>query len=209
MEIKLYNKDGDITGEIKTPQFLDEQKLKISVVYEVVRAYLLNQRKGTASTKTRGEVSGGGRKPWRQKHTGNARAGSIRSPLWRKGGIVFGPKPKDWSIKIPKAKRRLSFLMALAHKIRANEVFVVEDFDISPPKTKSFFQVLKKLKLDSKNILFGDSKINNSIKISSRNIPNVTYKVVKDFNTYEVLKAKNILLTKSGYEELIKRIEEK
>ncbi len=207
MEIKLYKKEGTVMEEIKLPDSISELKVHPSVLYEAVRAYRLNQRSGTASTKTRNEVSGGSKKPWKQKHTGNARAGSLRSPLWRKGGIIFGPKPRDWETKLPKSKKRLALISALVSKVKSGEVALIEDFDLESHKTKSFVQILKKLNLDSKKLLFGDSKIKKNIKISSANVPLVDYRLAKDFNVYDVLRSQSVLITKSGYDELLKTME--
>ncbi len=206
MVIKLYSKDGSQKGNLQIPESLVSKKAPSSLVYEALRAYGLNQRTGRASTKTRAEVSGGSKKPWKQKHTGNARAGSIRSPLWRKGGIVFGPKPKDWSVALPKAQKRLAALSVFVEKAKAGEISAVEDFELDNFKTKSITQILKKLNLGP-SVLFGDSKISENILLAARNLPEVTYKLAKDFNIYELARSKNVLVSKSGFEQLIKQFE--
>ncbi|MCS7228331.1 MAG: 50S ribosomal protein L4, partial [Endomicrobia bacterium] len=122
------------------------------ILHEYVVAYLNNQRRGTHSTKTRAEVKGGGRKPWVQKHTGRARQGSIRSPLWRKGGVVFGPKPADYYINLPKKKKKLAKYLSLVEKIKSNNIIVVKNFELKSNKTKEAIQILKQLKLNSEKI---------------------------------------------------------
>ncbi|PKN01343.1 MAG: 50S ribosomal protein L4 [Elusimicrobia bacterium HGW-Elusimicrobia-1] len=207
MEIKIYDKAGKVTGNLAAPQELLDKKVSKHVLYEAARTYLANQRSGTASTKTRAEVSGGGKKPWKQKHTGNARAGSTRSPLWRKGGIIFGPKPKEWRIDVPRAKKRLAAGFAFALKIKAGEVIIVEDFGLSDPKTRLAADMLKKLGAgSSKSVLLADSKIEPNMKTASRNIPGVEYKLAADVNAYELMRSSRFIITKSGYETLLKRL---
>ncbi len=140
MDTNLYDSKGEEKGKIDLPVIFS-QKVNTALLYEVVSAYLSNQRKGCASTKTRGEISGGGRKPWRQKGTGRARAGSIRSPLWRHGGVVFGPKPRDYSVKLPRKKIRKALGQALSAK--AGLVKVIENLEFKEVKTKSAVGILK------------------------------------------------------------------
>ncbi|MDI6757719.1 MAG: 50S ribosomal protein L4 [Endomicrobiia bacterium] len=207
MEIKIYDKEGKVLGSLDAPCALLEKKISKHVLYEASRVYLNNQRSGTASTKTRAEVSGGGKKPWKQKHTGNARAGSSRSPLWRKGGIVFGPKPKEWRIDVPRAKKRLAVAGALADKIKSGSIVAVEDFSIPEAKTRLAASLIAKLgAATGKSVLLADSKIDANMRTASRNIPGVEYKLASDVNAYELMRASRFIITKSGYETLIKRL---
>jgi len=215
MELKLYDPKGKkTTKSIALPEVFkidDKKNHAAHILYEVTRAYLINQRQGTASTKTRGEVDGGSKKPWRQKHTGNARAGSIRSPLWRKGGIIFGPKPKKWHIDVPRAKKRLALRIALAEKIKEDAIIAVENFSIIEgqiPKTKFVADFLKKVGIsdNSKPIILSDIKIDPVLQKSLRNIPNLEYKISGDLNAYDILHASRIIITSAALEALISRI---
>ena len=224
MEIKLYDQKGKKISDVSAPSVFNidgssqQQEGKKSarkrnlthLLYEVSRAYLINRRSGTASTKTRGEVDGGSKKPWRQKHTGNARAGSIRSPLWRKGGIIFGPKPKEWRIEIPRAKKRLALAAAIAEKIKEGTLVIIEKFDIGveKPKTKVVAGLLKNIgaPLGNKPVVLADVKIDPNFQLASRNIPNLDYKISADLNAYEVLRASFVIITREAFDMLALRL---
>jgi len=154
MKVDIYKIDGSLTGrQVElNPKVFDIQP-NDHAIYLAVKAYLANQRQGTAKAKERSEVSGGGKKPWRQKGTGRARAGSIRSPLWVGGGTVFGPKPRDYDMKLPKKVKLLARLSALTYKARNNQIVVVEDFNLDQPKTKEMFNIIKALNLNDKKTL--------------------------------------------------------
>lgn len=169
------------------------------LIHEVVTAYLSNQRQGTHSTKTRAEVRGGGKKPWRQKHTGRARAGSVRSPLWRKGGIVFGPKPRDYYINIPKKKKCIAKYISLADKIKSNNLVVAHNLDLSSYKTKEMVKILKNLNFDSEKVLLVDTKIGTNLKLATRNLPKVESKRISDINTYDILNHTKIVISKEAF----------
>jgi large subunit ribosomal protein L4 len=174
--------------------------------------YLANQRSGTHSTKTRGEVSGGGAKPWKQKGTGNARAGSNRSPLWRKGGIIFGPRPKDYSHRISKQKRNLALKMALSTKLHLNGIVVLDSFKIEEVKTKKVVEILKNLKINGSKVLLVVEKAEEKLRLASRNIPDLVIIEAKNMNAYEVMWADKIIFTEDAIEALKKTkegIEEK
>src|SRR5574337_1131707 len=153
MEIPVYSKEGEKVDNLQ----LDEEKfggpIRKRLLRDAVIMYEANKRQGTASTKTRGEVAGGGKKPWVQKHTGRARAGSIRSPLWKGGGVSFGPKPRDYSYAIPKKARKIALFSALTARVRDNELIVVEDLNFDTPKTKQMIRVLKALGINDEKCL--------------------------------------------------------
>lgn len=192
MEVNLYDIKGEEKGKIVLPAIFS-QEISIPLLHEVVTAYLANQRSGCASTKTRGEVRGGGHKPWRQKGTGRARAGSIRSPLWRHGGVVFGPKPRDYSLSLPKKKLRKALLQALAAKV--DLIKVIENLEFEKVKTKSVVKILKKIGIANEKTLMVTEKINDNLKRISRNIPYLHLVERRNLNTYDVLNCKNLLFT--------------
>jgi len=160
--------------------------------------YEANKRQGTACTKTRGEVAGGGRKPWVQKHTGRARAGSIRSPLWKGGGVSFGPRPRDYSYAIPKKARKLALYTALSAKVRDNELVVIDNLNFDIPKTKQMVGILKALNIDNSSCLIVIPKANENVWKSARNIPSVKIMTSTELNAYEILRPKKVLLTKEA-----------
>lgn len=205
METKLFNIQGEETGKIELPQKLFEQEINKSLLWENIINLLKNQRRGTAKTKNRAEVRGGGRKPWRQKGTGRARHGSIRSPIWRKGGVVFGPKPRNYYAKFPQKKKLGALLSSLSAKAKENKVLIIEDLNLKAPKTKLFAEILKKINLTEKNILIGIDEMNKNLKLASRNIPLLNLKRVAEINAYDILSAEYLLLTKKGLTNLEQR----
>jgi len=160
-----------------------------------VRAYLAAQRKGTHATKTRSQVRGGGKKPWRQKGTGRARAGSIRSPIWRAGGTTFGPKPRNYTQAFPKKKRRGALKVVLSDKLKNQKLIVVDDFALESHRTKEFLEVLKTLDL-SKKVLVVDDRENRNLYLSSRNVPHVKCVATLSLNVYDLLNCRNLLISK-------------
>ncbi len=196
----LYNIKGDILGEVELPDYLFSAEISEYAVYETVRAYMVNQRQGTVSTKRRGEVVGSGRKPWRQKGTGRARVGSIRNPVWRGGGVVFGPKPRDYSIKIsPKIKKK-ALLSALTGKAEMNLVWVIDAIQMEKPNTAGMVKNLKKFGLQKPLILL-EPKDTNTI-LSLRNIQWVEASPVNELNAYNVLNHKELVVTKEALSKL-------
>ncbi len=198
MEMPVYNKQGEKIDNI----LLDPEKfggpVRHILLREAVIMYEANKRQGTASTKTRAEVAGGGKKPWVQKHTGRARAGSIRSPIWKGGGVTFGPKPRDYSYAIPKKARKLALFSALTAKARDNELIVVEDLDFDIPKTKQIVGILKSLGIDGGSCLIVVPKSDKIVWKSARNIPYVKVMASAELNAYEVLRPNKILLTREA-----------
>lgn len=203
-ELEVKDKYNNMVEKINIGEDIFGIKVKQSLIHEAVVNFLANQRQGTHATKTRGLVSGGGKKPWRQKHTGRARAGSIRSPLWKGGGIVFGPQPRDYSYKLPKKKKRLALVGALSKKLNDGEIVVINDFSLEKPKTKEMMSILKNLGLIRKSVLIVVSNKDDNILLSARNIPNVNVIRVDDLNIYDIVTHNVLLMTK----ETVKKIEE-
>ncbi|MEE9225691.1 MAG: 50S ribosomal protein L4 [Bacteroidota bacterium] len=195
----IYKTDGSKTGEQVTlvPEIFEIQP-NDHAIYMAVRAYLAAQRQGTHKTKTRGEIRGGGRKPWRQKKTGRARAGSSSSPLWRGGGRIFGPEPRDYDIKLPEKMKKLARKSALSQKARENQILVVEDFSFDQPKTKQMAAVLKALALDGKKTLLLVPKNDGVVVKSGRNIPLLHILEANKASTYDILDCRILVIQRSA-----------
>jgi large subunit ribosomal protein L4 len=204
METILYNDKGQEQQKITVPNFLDLRVSK-TLLHETVTAYLNNQRMGTHKTKTRGEVSFSGAKPWRQKGTGNARAGQKNSPLWRKGGVIFGPKVRSYHTKISKCKKNLSLLMAFSAQYQNGNVVFVDKIAMDNPKTKKAFELIKNLNLEDKKIIFA-IKSDSGFKMAVRNIKNTIVENVDNITPYQVLWADKIIMTPDSIEILSKRV---
>lgn len=202
-KVNVYNMQGDQVEQIELNEAIFGIEVNQHVVYEVVKNQLANKRQGTQSAKTRAEVRGGGRKPWRQKGTGRARAGSIRAPHWTGGGVTFAPKPRDYSYKVPKKIRRLAMKSALTSKVLENEIIVIDEFTLDAPKTKDMVNVLNKLSADRKALIVTLNPETNVIK-SANNIPNVQTTVVNNLNVYDILKYNSLIITK----EAVRKVEE-
>ncbi|MFA5778721.1 MAG: 50S ribosomal protein L4 [Elusimicrobiota bacterium] len=196
MEANIYNIKGEKTGSATLPENIFNAKINVPLMHEVVTWYLANWRQGTHSAKTRAEVSGSGKKPWKQKGTGRARAGSIRSPLWRHGGVIFAKKPREFSYSMPKKKVHLALLSALSSKAKDGSIMVLDELKIATPKTKSVAEIIKTLKLKKKVLLV--SKRDKTLNMASRNIANLFLHDVTDLTTYDVLNADKILFTKES-----------
>ncbi len=196
-KVAIYNMSGAQVGELE----LNDQVFGITpnqaVLHQFVKMQLNNRRVGTASTKTRAEVRGGGKKPWRQKGTGRARAGSTRSPLWRTGGITFGPKPRDYSYTMPRKVRRLAMKSALSSKVLDNNLIVLDDLKFDLPKTKAMLQTLESLQVDKKTLVVVAEADQNVIK-SVRNIPGVKPLPVDYMNVYDLMNYDVLLITKDA-----------
>jgi large subunit ribosomal protein L4 len=202
-KVALFNIHGDKVGEIELSDDVFGAEVRSDIMHQAVVSFLANQRQGTASTLTRAEVSGGGRKPWRQKGTGRARHGSIRSPLWRKGGIVFGPKPRSFKTTMPKKLKRLALKSALSAKTKDNELILLDNLTMEVPKTKQMVSILDNLKADKKSLIVIADKDENVVK-SARNIPGVKATYVNTLNVYDILNHDYLIMTK----EAAQRVEE-
>ncbi len=203
MKVEVYKIDGTRSGEyVELRPDIFEIKPNDHAIYLAVKAYLANQRQGTHKTKTRGEVRGGGRKPWPQKHTGRARAGSIRSPLWVGGGTVFGPVPRDYSLDLPKKVKQLARKSALSYKFKDEQIIVVEDFSFEQPKTKKMVEILKAFNLLNKKVLILTASTDLNVYKSGRNIPGVSVLEAYKASTYDILNNQMILIQKSAVDVL-------
>jgi large subunit ribosomal protein L4 len=201
-EANFYRSDGSPGEKVKLPDELFAAEVKESVAHQYVKTYLRNQRQGTHSTKTRAEVSGGGAKPWRQKGTGRARAGSNTSPIWVGGGVAFGPRPRDYHTALPRKMKRSAFKSALTDKSNQGKIAVVEMPSLEEPKTKVMVELLERLELLGKKILLlVEGKDENLFK-SCRNVENLTYKRAVLANCYDILEAEYLLLSPPALKSL-------
>jgi len=195
--IKVVNQENQPVGELTLSDKVFGVEINKHLLWEAVQSHLQNVRRGTASTKTRGEVSGGGKKPWKQKGTGRARAGSSRSPLWYKGGITFGPKPRDYTWDLPRQARRDALRCALTAKLADGELLVLDALKLTAAKTKEMVAILKKLNPAGKTTLVLDQK-DESIRLSGRNLKRLRILNLENINTYDLLDCDRLLLTRSG-----------
>ncbi|MCK9268692.1 MAG: 50S ribosomal protein L4 [Alkaliphilus sp.] len=200
-KVTIYNISGDQVGEIELSDDVFGIEINENAMYEVVKNQLANKRQGTQSTKTRAEVRGGGRKPWRQKGTGRARVGSSRSPLWIGGGVSFAPKPRDYSYRLPKKIRKLAMKSALTSKVNNDEIIVLDGLNISAPRTKEMVNILNNLNADKKALIVMDEK-NDAVIKSARNIPGVKTTSVNTLNVYDILKYDKFIITKDAVQKV-------
>ena len=198
--VSVYNIEGKEVGSIELNDAVFGVEINEHLVHMAVVNQLANNRQGTQSAKTRSEVSGGGRKPWRQKGTGHARQGSTRAPQWTGGGIVFAPKPRDYSFKMNKKEKKLALLSALTSKVADNKIVVLDEFKLDEIKTKKFAEVMNNLKV-SKALVVLESE-NKNVVLSGRNIPTVKVSATNEINTYDVLKYDTLVVTKAAVEKL-------
>ncbi|MBN1384930.1 MAG: 50S ribosomal protein L4 [Elusimicrobia bacterium] len=196
MEANIYNITGEKIGKMNLPENIFNTKINVSLMHEVVKWYLANCRQGTHAAKTRAEVSGSGKKPWRQKGTGRARAGSIRSPLWRHGGVIFAKKPREFSYSIPKKKVRIALLSSLSAKAKEGNVIILDDIKVEQPKTKEMSAIIKKLKIENKILLV--CKKDEKLSRASRNISTLNVCDIPGLTTYNVLDADKVIFTKES-----------
>ena len=201
-KVAVYDISGKTVGEIELSDNTFGQEVNNHVLHEVVKAYLANQRQGTQSALTRSEVRGGGIKPWRQKGTGRARQGSTRAPQWRHGGVVFAPKPRDYTIRVNKKVKRLAMKSALSSKVQDTDLIVFNELNLAAPKTKEMVKALDAVKADRAMIVLDGS--NDTVERAARNIPGVKTTLVGTLNVYEILKYKKLILTEAS----AKKIEE-
>ena len=204
MKIAIKNIEGKKKGELEVKFPLIEDGKGTQAVHDVVVAYQAAQRMGTACTKNVGEVSGSNKKPWRQKGTGRARAGSHQSPLWVGGGVVFGPRPRDFSKKVSKKTRSLSLRKALSERLKAGDVVLVDDLKLASPKTKDFVGLMSTLELTGTTLIVAPADKN--LTLASRNIENVTLATSDSLNTYDILRPDKLLFTKSAFEKVEARL---
>ena len=206
MKINVQNTNGESVEEMEVPFTLVEEGDKgLQAVHDTVVAYMASQRSGTACAKTRSEVAGTGKKPWRQKGTGRARAGSFQSPIWRGGGVVFGPRPRDFRKDVNKKTRKLALQKALTERIKSGEVLVVDQISIAQPKTKDFISILDNLKVDGTALLVTNNPDQN-LQLSTRNVSYVGVTTSESLTTYDTLKYDRIIITRDAFNGLQSRL---
>jgi len=216
--LPIYNSEGKEIESLKLDPAVFDGKVNSGAIYQAVVAYRLAQRKGLASTKTMGEVSGGGRKPWKQKGTGRARVGSIRSPLWRHGGVIFGPHPRDFSYTLPAKIRSLALKSSLNQKVNENGFIILDSLKLEKPRTKDAVKIFAHLKINSRiknkkgtkaklvKVLLLLDKMEKNIKLALRNVAFLSINRAQDTHAYEVLAANKLIITKEGLRELTARL---
>lgn len=200
-KVTVYNQSGSEVGEIELADSVFGIEPNRTVLHDAVVMQQASLRQGTHKTKGRSEVRGGGRKPWRQKGTGRARQGSIRSPQWVGGGVVFGPTPRSYKYDLPKKVRRLAIKSALSSKVQADEMIVVDELSFEAPKTKEMAQVLSNLSVDRKALIV-TADYNETVALSARNIPGVTFVTAEGVNVLDVLKHDKLIMTKEAVEKV-------
>jgi large subunit ribosomal protein L4 len=216
--LPIYNTEGKEIDSLKLDPSIFDGKINTPAIYQTVLSFRASQRKGLASTKTMGEVSGGGRKPWRQKGTGRARVGSIRSPLWRHGGVIFGPHPRDFSYTLPARIKNLALKSSLNAKVNENNFIILDNLKIDKPKTKEALKVFshlkinlppkakKELKKKNTKVLLLLDKIDKNLRLALRNVAFLNINQAQDTHAYEVLAADKLVVTKEGLRELTNRL---
>ena len=203
-KLTIHDIQGKEVDSIELPETFD-QAVNQDVIHQAIVMYQANLRQGTVSTKDRSEVSGGGKKPWRQKGTGRARAGSSRSPLWHKGGVAFGPHPRDFGYTVPKKIRTAALRETLNAKLKENDLLCVDHVSVDSGKTKDFIKILTNLKLKGKILALLDGS-DDKVLLASRNVPFMNFQRASDVNALDVLKNKKLFTTKEAVEKLLKRI---
>ena len=207
MDISIHNSSGEIVSKVRLSDSVFKIKPNDDVIFRAVMSENTNSRQGTSSTKTRSEVSGGGKKPWKQKGRGAARAGTIRSPLWKGGGITHGPKPKNYKYDLPKKMKQLARRSVLSQRIKDKQIIVVDELKFDTPKTKNFLKLMISLGINDKKVAFFPEKNTDVVFKSARNLPNVTIVVSKNASTYDLLDAEVLLFDKEGIKALNKQLE--
>ncbi len=202
MNVKVYNQDGAEVGTVELSDAVFGIEPNEAVVHQYVVNYLARQRQGTADTKGRAEISGGGKKPWRQKGTGRARAGTTRSPLWRGGGTVHGPEPRSYGSSFPKKMKRIAIQSVFSSKAKENKIRVIDTLGLAEIKTQKIVSILEKLDMKGKKYIILDEGVNEKATLSCRNLQNVAYRRATLANGYELLYADYVILTRAGLEKV-------
>lgn len=202
MKLEVRNWDNEVVGEVELPQELFSYPARPHLVYEVVKAYLAGLRRGTHATKNRALVSGGGKKPFKQKGTGRARAGSTRSPLWRHGGTVFGPQPKSYALKVNVKAKKNAMRSVLSERVADGRVHVLESLDLDSHRTKEFVARLVKLGFGDTKVLFVDSFDNLNLMLATRNRPELATADALHVNVYQVLDAQQVVFSRRALQQL-------
>jgi large subunit ribosomal protein L4 len=205
MKLTIKDTKGNSQGELEVKFPIIEDGKGTQAVHDTVVAYQAAQRMGTACTKTVGEVAGTNKKPWRQKGTGRARAGSFQSPLWRGGGVVFGPKPRDFAKKVSRKTKQLALRKALSERLRAGDVILVDDLKLESPKTKSFLALIAALELKGSTLLVAQT-VDVNLTLATRNVPKVAVATSESLNTYDVLRPDKLVFTRGAFEQVQTRL---
>jgi large subunit ribosomal protein L4 len=205
MKLTIKDLKGNNQGELEVKFPVIEDGKGTQAVHDAVVAYQAAQRMGTACTKNVGEVAGTNKKPWRQKGTGRARAGSFQSPLWRGGGVVFGPKPRDFSKKVSRTTRQLALRKALSERLKAGDIVLVDDFKLGTAKTKDFLGLLSKLEIKGSTLIVAQVADKN-LTLASRNVPHVALATSESLNTYDVLRPDKLVFTRGAFEQVEARL---
>lgn len=200
-KVDILNVSGERVGEIELNENIFGAEVNMSVLHEVVKNYLANQRQGTQSAKTRSEVRGGGKKPFKQKGTGNARQGTISAPHYVGGGVAFAPKPRSYRYSLPKKMKRVGMLSALSSKVEANTMIVLDELSLEAPKTKDMINILRNIKTEKKSLVVLAEKNDNVVK-SVNNIPGVEATFVGEMNVYDILNHGSFVITKEAVEKI-------
>jgi len=203
MKVDVKNWDNEVVGQVELPDEVFARKVSEHLVWEVVTSYLASRRRGTHKTKERGEVSGSGVKPWKQKHTGRARAGDRRSPLWRSGGTVHGPRPRSYTMKVNKKARRSALAGVLSQRAEEGRLIVLESLSLPEPKTKDFVERVSGLGLSGDKVLFVDGLENLNLYLASRNRPETLTLDARSLNAYEVLNHRWLVTTEDSLKALV------
>lgn len=207
IDLPVLNSEGMEIDVVKVDADVLDDRVNTAVIHQVVTAFRAGQRMGLAATKTRGEVSGGGRKPWKQKGTGRARAGSTRSPLWSRGGVVFGPHPRDFSYPVPKKVKQVGLKAALLVKIKENNLIVLDGLKITEPKTKAAAKLFTDLKVDtSKSVLLLSDALDKNARLALRNLEFLDISLAKDTHAYEIMAHRKVLITRAGLAVIVERL---
>ena len=205
MKLSIKNSQGKAAGELEVKFELIENGRGTQAVHDTVVAYRAAQRMGTACTKTAGEVSGTNKKPWKQKGTGRARAGSFQSPLWVGGGVVFGPKPRSYAKKVNVRTKQLALRKAMSERLKAGDIVIVDDIKLSSPKTKEVIGVIDALQIDGTAIIVSTGE-NKNLMLAARNLPNVWLTTSETLNTYDVLRPDKLIFTRVAFEKIEARL---
>ena len=205
MKAKIYQQDGSVKGEVELPESVFAAEVNEPLLHQVITQYLANQRQGTSKTKGRSEVSGGGKKPWRQKGTGRARAGSNTSPLWVRGGKAFGPDPRNYTGTIPRKMKKLALISALSSRAKDEKIMIIDNIVCEEPKTAKMTAMFKALEMQGKKVLLVIDHDAKNVYLSSRNIRDVNVRPVQELCAYDVIRNENIVF---GNESLIEKVQE-
>ncbi|MDD5681599.1 MAG: 50S ribosomal protein L4 [Candidatus Omnitrophica bacterium] len=202
-KLAVYNSKGKEVGSVAVDDAFIAEKVNKGVLYQAIKHYLAAKHRGTHKVKTRREVSGGGKKPWRQKGTGRARVGSIRSPLWRGGGVIFGPTVRSYAYTIPQKARQLALLEAIKSKIQDKNIIIFDKITLEKPKTKDIVSIIKSLKIDKKCLMVQES-VDKNIRLATRNITGLSIMNRKDINALDVLRHDTLAVSEEAFANLFK-----